>query len=280
MRNYVGDTRRTRYSARMLLILLVAVSCLAFFSNRFATPIVSTKNFICYLFLPSETMFEDWLSTSNTITIRIKQLFQRQITREVFDATQAQVHALHMRCAALDAENKHLKTLLDYRDASNVPVVPARVMGRAVDDTNHIIVIDKGTQHHIEEGCVVTLGTHPFPTLVGQVVEAGSRYAKVLLTTDMNSAVSSYAVTSGVDGVIEGNGTSRLVMRYIYPAGKIGVHDVIITSGYGGIFPHGLYVGSVCAVVQRSHTHEPQISIQPGYDTHIRTVFVITKEQQ
>lgn len=88
--------------------------------------------------------------------------------------------------------------------------------------------------------------------LVGNIHEAYASYSEVELITDPRSAVGSIVqrADSRVAGIVKGSADSNsaINMTNIPQNANIVEGDTIITSGFGGIYPKGIPIGSVAAI--------------------------------
>ncbi len=147
---------------------------------------------------------------------------------------------------ALQAENNHLRKLLgsDARLASAVLI--AEVVGVTPNPTIHQLVIDKGTEGGVRVGQAVVDAAG----LVGQIVDATSFSARVLLITDASHAVPVEVVRNNLRSIAGGTGRlDRLLLEGLPITTDIRPGDQIVTSGLGGRFPRGYSVGKVQSVV-------------------------------
>ena len=81
--------------------------------------------------------------------------------------------------------------------------------------------------------------------LVGRIVEAGARVARVLLVTDINSRIPVQIGKAGIRAVLLGDNGSAPQLGYYSSTATIEVGDEVFTSGIGGLFPRGLRIGTV-----------------------------------
>ena len=85
--------------------------------------------------------------------------------------------------------------------------------------------------------------------LVGHVSEAGINSSKVQLILDPRSSVGTLVQrpASRVAGIVEGdiNNPTMPKMVNIPKNSDVVVGDVIVTSGFGGIYPKGIVVGKI-----------------------------------
>lgn len=119
----------------------------------------------------------------------------------------------------------------------------ARVVAWDPSSIVRTVVIDKGKLDGVGPGMVVVSSSG----LVGKVLELADRWAKVLLITDPRSSVN--GVLQGSEdrtkGVLQGRPDGLLQMRYLLAESKVQKGDVVVTSGLGGVFPSGLFIGWV-----------------------------------
>ncbi len=147
------------------------------------------------------------------------------------------------------AENIRLRELLGMRtEYPAYRLLGARVIGRDYGGWTNTILIDRGTN----DGLAVYMPVILPQGLAGFVSEVMPQSARVQLLIDPRTAVSGVVQrpTSRVVSIVSGNGNdpTHLEMVNIVKEGDITVGDTIVTSGYGGIYPKGLAVGTVSAV--------------------------------
>lgn len=153
----------------------------------------------------------------------------------------------------LQQENERLRELLGFKQenpnftllVAQIVAVdePARIIGRDVGSLVRGVRINQGRESGIEPGMSVITARG----LVGQVVESGDRWSKVLLVTDESSHITALIQESRASGVVDGTGTG-VVMRLIPHEQRVEPGDVVLTAGLGGHFPRGLVIGVVESV--------------------------------
>lgn len=109
------------------------------------------------------------------------------------------------------------------------------------------ISINKGTRDGIAVGMpvVTQLG------LIGRVSDVTANASRVLLITDVSSAISARLQTTRDEGSIVGQASNDLRMEFIPLNAKVQEGDIVISSGLGGNLPAGLVIGQVTNVQQR-----------------------------
>jgi rod shape-determining protein MreC len=97
--------------------------------------------------------------------------------------------------------------------------------------------------------------------LVGRVSEIGSRAARILLITDLNSRVPVVVDGTRQRAILAGDNSARPSLRYVDAGGTMRIGDRIVTSGQGGVFPPGLPVGIVASVDTEGARVEPYATL-------------------
>jgi rod shape-determining protein MreC len=162
---------------------------------------------------------------------------------------------LHWRQAALAlaSENKELRGLLKLVPESAGSFVSARVIASSGGAYFRNLLVDAGSENGIERGQAAVVGEG----LVGRVSEVGTRTARVLLITDLNSRVPVIVEPTGQRAILVGDDSEEPALWYIDPAARLRPGDRIVTSGEGGIFPRALPVGIVATVEPGQPRVEP-----------------------
>jgi rod shape-determining protein MreC len=214
--------------------------------------------------------------------------------RAQVDDLQAQVDALtieNVRLREYEAEVQQLRDLLSFvGDHEFVAPLGADVVGRGACDTFPCgdvlgadpnpylrnITINVGTRQGVAVGMpVVSRGA----ALVGRVVEAGPRSAKVQLIIDANSAVAALLQNSRATGLVVGQPDGSLNMEYVTQGEDeiVAVGDIVLTSGLGGVMPKGLVIGQVADVQRADYQLFEPVIVRPAVDfSRLEVVLVLT----
>lgn len=214
--------------------------------------------------------------------------------RAQVDDLQAQVDALtieNVRLREYEAEVQQLRDLLGFvGDHEFVAPLGADVVSRdacetfpcgdvvGADPNPYLrnITINVGTRQGVAVGMpVVSSGA----ALVGRVVEADPRSAKVQLIIDANSAVAALLQNSRATGLIVGQPDGSLRMDYVTQGEDeiVAVGDIVLTSGLGGVMPKGLVIGQVADVERADYQLFEPIIVRPAVDfSRLEVVLVLT----
>ena len=160
------------------------------------------------------------------------------------------------------AENERLIRLLNFVKESKGVSKPARVIGWDLIEWHHTVLIDKGKKHGVEENMPVVSGDG----VVGKILEAGDSVSKVLLVIDNNSRIGALVQRSREAGIIEGRQRGQCRMNYLSREAEIKVGDRIVTSGTGGTFPKGLFIGFVTKLYFEKFGLHKSADVKPAVD--------------
>jgi rod shape-determining protein MreC len=142
---------------------------------------------------------------------------------------------------ALEAENALLRRQLSWIPDPTPQFRTARVVADGGGTYARAVLLATGPQHDIRKG-QVALDERGF---VGRVTEVGSRSARVLLATDINSRVPVIIEGSRARAMMVGGNTARPRLQH-WPEGvQPRDGDRVVTSAEAGAFPAGLPVGVV-----------------------------------
>ena len=146
-------------------------------------------------------------------------------------------------------QNKRLNTLLALKKNMSFESIAARVIGYDVVNESKWIILNVGANDGVQSGFPVVIADG----VVGKIVYVAEKTSRVILLLDKNSRISSLVQETRDIGIVEGNGSKSLVMRYIELNSQISVGDVIVSSGMGGIFPKGIPIGLVMSIEKESN---------------------------
>jgi rod shape-determining protein MreC len=178
------------------------------------------------------------------------------------------------RCSETELANDRLRHLLGFEEEISRPMIAAQVVGKDPSDWSKTIIVDKGTAGGVRQGAPVVIPEG----IVGVVVEASGRYAKVLLLTDPNSAVDALVQHTRARGIVKGGGADYCVFDYVLRKHEISVGDMVVSSGLDGVFPKGLRVGRISEIVRQNAGIFQKVSVTPYVDFDIlEEVFVISE---
>ena len=147
------------------------------------------------------------------------------------------------RLQAQQARLQRLEKLLAVDRTGDIP--DYWISARAVSDPSgpfvRSLLIASGRESGVEEGYAVLSDAG----LVGHVVSAGQRSARVLRLDDLNSRVAVISERSGARAILAGANNDRPTLAFVADQDGWQVGDRVLTSGDDGRLPQGLLVGTV-----------------------------------
>jgi len=162
----------------------------------------------------------------------------------------------------LASENAQLRGLLKLTPEPTATYLTARVVANSGGAYVRSLMVYAGSENGVARGQAAVTGDG----LVGRVSEVGSRAARVLLVTDLNSRVPVIVEGSQQRGLLAGDNSERPYLRYLDTGAAIRIGDRIVTSGQGGVFPPGLPVGVVASLDGEAPRVEPYVEVsRVGY---------------
>jgi rod shape-determining protein MreC len=183
----------------------------------------------------------------------ISSMMHLEQDNEKLKADNARLLQWQAAATELSAENDKLRALLKFAPASTKTYTSARVAADTGSPYSRSIIITSGKSQGVEEDLAVISDAG----LVGRVVDAYKKTARVLLLTDINSRVPVISENSRERSIAGGNNSDTLSLIYLPENSKLQVGEKIITSGDGGVLPPGLPVGIVTKIENGAATVKP-----------------------
>jgi len=178
---------------------------------------------------------------------------------------------------SIKAENNTLKEYMKLTEKySDYKTVGADVISRDISNYSKTIVINVGKNNGVESNMTVIAAEG----LVGHVISATDTTAKVQTIVDSSSSTSSMISSSRESIVCKGllEDKNELKAVYIPTDAQIASEDTIETSGLGGIYPKGIYIGRVSRVINGSNINDRYALVSTAVNfKKLETVLVITK---
>jgi len=192
--------------------------------------------------------------------------------------------ALKLRVASLEEEKnelteelaltERLAELLEYKKSVGFDTVAASIQAFNIERWTRTIVINKGS----DDGLSKDMSVITPEGVVGRIIEITSGTSRVLLATDLRSDIDVILQRTRIKGIAEGDGADGMILNYIRELDDVRVGDRLVTSGFAGIYPKGLVVGTVVRVRKGKDNFFKDIKVAPSVDTRrIEDVLVVTE---
>lgn len=157
-----------------------------------------------------------------------------------------------------ELENERLRSVLGFQPPPSYTLLPAEVISVIGDYVPMAVAINRG----LNDSLAVDMPVINQLGLIGRITEVSNNTSVVQLLTDPTSRVAARIVDSREMGIVKYHGSRGMVLDNFPIQGTINVGDQIITSGLGGVYPSGLYVGQVIEVVK--------VELNPFYDVKVK----------
>jgi rod shape-determining protein MreC len=162
----------------------------------------------------------------------------------------------------LELENQRLRELLGFKRSQAAAAIAAEIIGKDPSVWFKTVIIDKGSADGVRRGlpAVTSQG------VVGQVIEASGRQSRLMLIIDRNSSADAIVQRTRARGVVKGTSRDECYLDYVLHAEDVRVGDLVISSGFDGVYPKGLLIGTVSAVDFQGGDFFKEIQITPAVD--------------
>lgn len=224
------------------------------------------------------------------ITYSISSVIKEQVERTIGSKeTRAAVEKLEEENKALEIENSKLNTIISQKDflenekkaldATKNDYMTAYVVNTDSNSMTNNFTIDKGKKDGIEVNDIIlqAVGDSKYYTgLVGKVTQVYQTTARVETINSKSNDVSFINSKSGDYGVIN-NFTQKTIQGYMLDVdSEVKSKDVLLTSGLGGIYPAGIYIGTVSNVTMSQDALKKNITLNSPVDfSHLYRVLVL-----
>ena len=273
LRGKPGRRQAVLYVALLTITLLL----LAFSASA---PITQLKRGVGFAMAPIQNVLRE---TGQTVSSFFATLGEIDRLRQENQALTTQVNELATQNRSLEGlrvQNQQLTDVLQVRSSLAYASVAAEVISRRITSQEHVISLDKGTAAGIAvDDPVIGSGG----ALIGQVVDVGLNYSRVLLITDSRMNVVGLLESSRGVGTVHGRLDRPLEMDGIAATNTVNLGEAVTTAGIElsedirSPYPKGLLIGTI-ADVQRSPDQLFQTALvapAANFDT-LEYVLVIT----
>lgn len=202
-------------------------------------------------------------------------------TRQKNEELQRELEYLRTKLAALkdvEGENERFRRALRLKDSTDETLVAAHVIAHDVSTDYFGIRINRGSEDGVEAG----MGVISTAGLVGRVLRVTSHYSDVRTLIDPNSNVDVIVQRSRARGIVSGQSKQLTCkLRYVDRLDDVKVSDTVVASGFGDVFPEGLLVGYVTAVIPNPSGVLQSVSVRTAVDMHrLEEVFIVFPKQK
>ena len=200
------------------------------------TPVVT------FLSIPSR-----WLKTIKDKVNSAISLYQRN---EELEAENKNLRAWRALALQLQSEQEVVKRMAKYVSYSRTQEVTARLVMDTGDKFSRSYIALAGSKNAVSEGNIALTDKGLF----ARVIEVGDYGCRLMLLTDYSSRVPVLIGKNRIAGVLAGDNTNQPKILFVENPELVAVGDVVLTSGYMGVYPAGLNIGIVNHVTEAEMT--------------------------
>jgi len=254
-----------------LVLLLIAAALVLWGQGERLSPI---KNLISIMLTPAQSwVAERFPPVSSPVLGEVSLESLRSRNTEL----ESEVDRLENEVARLreaEAERNMLSELLQFaREHRQHSYLAAEVIGRDPSPFLRFLILNKGTLDGVGRDLPVVSAKG----LVGLITEAMPHASKMLLITDPRMAINVRLQESRADGVLVGQASGTLRLKFLSADAQVEAGNVAMTSGMGGSFPSEIPVGTVSSVRRRLYEVFQEAEIAPAADfSRLEIVLIIT----
>lgn len=190
---------------------------------------------------------------------------------------QLQIDTQLQRYAALDAENRRIRALLDASARLADRVAVTDIVAANQDPYRQQITLDKGERHGVYRGQAIVDANG----VLGQIVQVYPTTSVGLLVSDPDHGIPVELNRTGLQAIALGQGSGQGLRLSFLPANADVVKgDLVVSSSLGGRFPAGFPVGRVESVSHTPGGHFKEAVIAPAAHVgHGRQALLVWSER-
>jgi len=187
-----------------------------------------------------------------------------------------QLRATNQALRDVEHEVNRLRHALNYRERSVFKLIPAEIVTRDSSTWWHTVTINRGKEDKIDSDMPVVTDEG----LVGKTTTVSKTISVVLLVTDENCKVAASVEGTREQGIVSGERVAggiapMLDLNFLSKQANLQPGQKAFTSGVGGVFPAGLFIGTVKSF--RTRELDGQAKLAPAVDlSQLEDVFVVT----
>ena len=252
---------------KVLQFLLLEIICIVLMvmdhSAKIATPIRTAISTLTYPLIKVVELPQNAYAFLSSSVSNQQQLLKQNINLKQ-QLSQAQIDLLQLE--VISQQNSELRQLLHAKQQLPLKTTAAFLININTSDNNHHFIINQGYNQGVTNGQVIL----DLNGVAGQVYSVDLESSHVILITNENHALPVEFLRSGVRTYVYGTGDlETLVLPEIPQSASVEIDDILITSGFGGVFPRGLKVATIKSIIDSSDKSFKQAEAQPSANLNL-----------
>lgn len=164
----------------------------------------------------------------------------------------------------LAKENHVLRHLAKVPTEQAGEIITARVLAAPHDGFHNSFIVSAGYKDNIEKGMPVWVTEGA----VGRISQVGKYVSRVMILTDSNCRIP-VETESGQKAILAGDGSAYPLLVYVSYFDNLKQGDRLLTSGVGGVFPSGIFVGTIRSISHNVIRVQPAVQFEKQQFVHI-----------
>ena len=261
------------------VIINIVVLCFAFYFFAKKTTIVEEispfENFLMDSFAPLQegisSINKKGISLFDHYIANINASKQNEELKYSINDLELKIYELEQ----IEKENIRLKELMNFDKEQKWTKVFAQIVAWDANSDYKVIRINKGVKAGLKlQSAVITS-----KGLVGYVYRLSDDYADVLTILDPSMRVDAMIDRTRSHGIIEGYSNETCLMKYVTRTETVTLGDMVITSGFGNVFPKGIRVGEVIKIERETYGITQFLQLEPSVNfNELEEVIVLIQD--
>ena len=265
---------KKRNDAIGVIITIIVLILLVFLSNLQIEKISYVENTFSKIVMPIQSGFT---YIKNKLQGNNEYFSSLETTKKENSELKQKNNELEERLRQLEMIESENKTLKEYLNLSELykqyKTVPAYIINKDTSNYSKVFVINVGSKSGIEKNMTVIAAEG----LVGHVISVTDETAKVQTIIDSSNIVSATLENSSDNVICRGLLENRkLKGTYVSTTTTLSQGEKVYTSGRGGIYPKGIYIGTIKNISETKNITDRYFELETAVDfDNLETVLVI-----
>lgn len=217
------------------------------------------------------------LAISQNATLWLSDVHRLGDENRALKQTVAALTVENARLQNLRNENNHWGKVYNFLTDFQYPTTVARVIGFDSERSEKTITVNKGYLSGVDKNWAVLTPQG----IIGKTLMVEAHHSVVQLLQDRNCKVSVINTRSREIGILTWTPEDQFHLIYIPPKADMAEGDTIITSGYGGIFPRNIPVGTIAKTHFNQQRQQLEASVELSAALNqLEDVIIVSADQQ
>lgn len=269
---------RRRSNFTFIFLIVVNVFLL---TARLNTYILDVKSFLFYVLLPTPEAATRTIQVTQKLFGNVGEIVRVHQENISLRKELEKYATMENEWKKAVDENLRLRALVNFPKFQRFSSVKARVVSREPDGWFQSIIIDRGRDSGVTMDAPVLALAGGRPAVLGRIGEVYADSSKVVLITNVLSAIPALVRPSGDDGLLEGQDNSELSLNYLEAGKAYQIGDEVVTSPLSSVFPSGLLIGKIEDVYEERDESFKSVTVKPAINFNsLREIIVLAPEKR